>query len=223
MDLNRIAPCALALALAACGGSDNNHGGGTSGSTGVSGTVAGLAFTGKEAISAVVPPTTCNVGGVSVSVASLVIGLSNVTGTCSLASNACTAKANAQGLVIALANLSPSAIGQASPIGPGSYPISPISSPSASTHQGFAALGRLDASCNDVANVPDVTGGTVTITAASGTSASGTVSVTFADGSTVSGPFTTTSCAGLQVDPCSGTVSGFGGAAACTGTRTCTP
>jgi hypothetical protein len=222
MNVNRIAPCAVALALAACGGSDNNgnNGGGTAGTTGVTGTVAGLAFTGKEALSAVVPPTTCTVRGVSASVASLVIGVSSVTGTCSLASNACTAKANAQGLVLAVANVSP--FGPASPIGPGTYTISPLSSPSNSLQQAFAFLGRTDASCSDVASTPDATGGTVTITSVSATSASGTVNVTFADGSTLTGPFTTTSCSGLQVDPCSATVSGFGGGS-CTGTPVCTP
>lgn len=214
--------CAAAAALAACGssndGADNGAGGGVNA---VTGTVAGVAFSGREAISAVIQPVTCNVPGApQFSVAGLVIGLTNFTGTCSVAGNACNSKANAQGVVLVIGNLA--LLGTASPVGPATYTVSPVGAFPISTSVAFAALGRTDASCTDVAGVPEVRSGTVTITSVSVGAASGSVSLTFADGSTLSGSFSATGCAGFQVDPCTGTVSGFNGGT-CTGTRACLP
>lgn len=221
MNVNRIAPCAVALVLAACGSNDN--GGPGAGTTGVTGTVAGVPFSAREAISAVVPPTTCTVSGFSVSVAGLVIGVSDFTGTCSLVQNACSAKASAQGVIVALANVVPAAAGPAQPVGPGTYAVSPISSPSLSTRQAFAKLARTDPGCHPVTSVPAVTGGTVTLTSASGTPAAGDLSLTFSDGSTLAGPFTSTACAAPPVDVCSATIGGFGDGSACTGSPVCQP
>jgi hypothetical protein len=212
--------CAAAAALTACGSSDDGAGNGAAGGVnGVTGTVDGVAFSAREAISAVIAPQNCTVSGVSGSVAGLVIGLSNFTGTCAVAGNACNGKANAQGVVLVIGNLA--LLGTASPVGPGTYTVSPVGVP-ISTPVAFAALGRTDASCTDLAGVPEVRSGTVTITSVSVGAASGSVSLTFADGSTLSGPFSATGCAGFQVDPCTGTVSGFNGGT-CTGTRACLP
>ena len=219
MNTKTMMACAAAAALAACG-SSNDGGGSGGGVNGVTGTVAGVAFSSSEAINAVIQPVTCPVGGVSASVAGLVIGLTNFTGTCAVSGSPCNGKANAQGVVLVIGNVN--LFGTASPVGPGNYTVSRAGAIPVSTSVAFAALGRTDASCNDVAGVPDVVSGTVTITSVSVGAASGSVSLVFDDGSTLSGPFSATGCAGFKVDPCSGTVSGFNGGT-CTGTRVCLP
>lgn len=56
----------------------------------------------------------------------VVVGVTDFTGSCAVAGSACTGKASAQGLMVVVANLNP--LGTASPVGPGSYPVSRVGS-----------------------------------------------------------------------------------------------
>ncbi|MFL5261500.1 MAG: hypothetical protein ACJ79L_03715 [Anaeromyxobacteraceae bacterium] len=214
--MNRWLLAALALAsAAACGGGSN---GGTAGGA-PSGTLFGTAFTAADSASAVAGPTSCTFpqfGGVSASVAALVIGFGDQAGLCASVQQPCALKPNGRTVTLVVARAGLQAQG---PIGPATYPITTgTPTPDASGVVTFAtaAATRLDASCGEAPGAPAPTGGTVTVTSVSGTSVRGTVDVTFSDGGRIGGAFDAPVCQ-VAFDVCAQQVP------ACSTTPTCHP
>jgi hypothetical protein len=162
-----VATSTLAACLA-CGGGNS-----------VTGTVDGLPLNAKDALSfqAQIPITGFDAGIYEVG-----ISLADFNGLCADFTNA-HSPANATLLSLAIASTSP--------INPGTFNVGALSIPAAS-----GIFEKTDANCH-TAVVAQATGGTVTLTSVSGSSASGSFDVTFPDAGHMTGSFSAGNCAAL--------------------------
>jgi hypothetical protein len=193
--LRLIIALAAAAALAACGDSDSS----SSPSGPASGTILGQPFTPAEVTALVVPSTPCALPVVGTrNVSALAIGFSSFTGLCGFvqATGLCGDVASSLVVTATIANAPPG--GAAPAIVPGTYPVA---LDLLGGRVVSADLTRVNATCaSDPAVVPDVQGGTITITTVS-PRVTGSLDVTFTDGSRFGGTFDAPLCS-ATVDFC---------------------
>ncbi len=202
------------VALTACGG-----GGGGSGSTAVSGTIGGQAFTPAEVSAVEVGPAMCTVLSQNVNVKAFAVRLASFTGICNdLASDPlCKLEANARSVTVVFADIGAVA---GPTLGTGTFNVDPdptnaqavTSGPLAGTlYVAFAGAVTTTASC-PVGTVGEIAKGTLTITAVDSSKITGSMDLTFgnvdqhgtftAGTDTLKGDFTATVCGTPTFDLC---------------------
>ncbi len=171
----------------------------------VKGTVLGQAFDPVDGTALVLSPETCVFQGVlQASATAILVGFGTFENMCQVAqqTKACGGKAN--GTTVNLLVLNASAVGAATAVQPGTYPVT-TAQPDVTKPFTVATafVAKTDGTCADSASAVEATGGTVTLDRTGPDRVTGSASVTFSDGSSVSGAFDVPVC-GFSIDVCSG-------------------
>jgi hypothetical protein len=192
----------IAAALAACGGSSKSDGGGGAGTSLTVTGPAPMAGTLTDATSLITQSQSCTAGAIGVTMSFALLGFSTAS-SCS-AFRLARDPANADVGAVALVRFK---IGsnQSVPLSAGTYtfwdgssvpPFDAQGIASAFLNFGFARNGAAAAAngCQPVAQA-SVTGGTVTVTAASANGVTGSVNLQLSNGGAVTGSFDAPACA----------------------------
>ncbi|WP_242345121.1 hypothetical protein [Anaeromyxobacter terrae] len=187
--------------LGACGGSDSKK----SEPARVKGTVLGQAFDPVDGTALVLSPETCIFQNVlQASATAILVGFGTFENMCQVAqqTKACGGKAN--GTTVNLIVLNASAVGTATAVQPGTYPVT-TAQPDVTKPFTVATafIAKTDATCADSASAVEATAGTITIDKAGADRVTGNANITFSDGSSVSGAFDVPVCA-FSTDVCTG-------------------
>lgn len=222
--MRKLLVVAASAFLAACGSSSSS----SNGSSGpVTGTVGGRAFT-PTAIAAIdaESATSCTIPSVltfGAHAIELALTSYGETEACTdLTTDRCATHASAQAVTVFVAKVNLAPPYTAPALGPGTYPVTPITGSMAgatSINVAYAEAAAPDPQCAGTAH--PVTSGSIRLDQVTGP-VTGFMDLTFDDGSKLKGDFSAPRCAGSPPDVCMVAMSAVGGQL-CEPQASCTP
>lgn len=201
--MRKILVAAASAFLAACGSSSSS----SSSSGPVSGTVGGRAFTptaiaaiDAQSASSCTIPTVITFGAHAIELALTSYG--DAEACTDLTMDRCAMHASAQAVTVFVANVNLAPPYTAPALGPGTYPVTPITgsiSGATSMNVAYAEAAAPDPQCAGTAH--PVTSGSIRLDQVSGP-VTGHLDLTFDDGSRIKGDFSAAKCASSPPDVC---------------------
>lgn len=222
--MRKILVAAASAFLAACGSSSSS----SSGSSGpITGTVGGRAFTptaiaaiDAQSASSCTIPTVITFGAHAIELALTSYG--EAEACTDLTADLCATHASAQTVTVFVANVNLAPPYTAPALGPGTYPVTPITGSitgATSMNVAYAEAAAPDPSCAGTAH--PVSSGSIRLDQVTGP-VTGFMDLTFDDGSKLKGDFSAAKCAGSPPDVCTVATSAVAGQL-CRPQASCTP